>query len=90
MGDTAQTMPWLDTDGDGDHEALDRVLSNLYHELHAMARRQLVGAHAQALDATALVPRSIRRDWNKARRFLLASLQDAPSHRPTAQALASQ
>lgn len=200
MGDTAQTMPWLDTDRDCDREALDRVLSNLYHELHAMARRQLIGAHAQALDATALVheaylkliggngvrfedrahffsyaasamrsvvvddarqrlarkrggdlqrvadlpeeleggvgvdvesvaldaalsrlarlderlaqvvklrylvglseleiasklnrsERSIRRDWNKARRILLASLQEAPIHRPTAQALASQ
>jgi RNA polymerase sigma factor (TIGR02999 family) len=46
---------WLDAAREGDREALDRVLSTLYNELHAMARRQLAGQYGQTLDATALV-----------------------------------
>jgi RNA polymerase sigma factor (TIGR02999 family) len=46
---------WLDAARDGDRGALDRVLSTLYNELHAMARRQLAGQYGQTLDATALV-----------------------------------
>jgi RNA polymerase sigma factor (TIGR02999 family) len=46
---------WLDAARDGDRAALDRVLGTLYHELHAMARRQLAGQYGQTLDATALV-----------------------------------
>ena len=46
---------WLDAARDGDRQALDRVLSTLYNELHAMARRQLAGQYGQTLDATALV-----------------------------------
>lgn len=45
----------LDAARDGDRVALDRVLSTLYQELHAMARRQLAGQHGHTLDATALV-----------------------------------
>lgn len=46
----------LDAARDGDRSALDRVLSNLYQELHGMARRQLAGQqHGHTLDATALV-----------------------------------
>jgi RNA polymerase sigma factor (TIGR02999 family) len=51
-GDITQ---WLDAARDGDRAALDRVLGTLYHELHAMARRQLAGQYGQTLDATALV-----------------------------------
>ncbi|TXI47292.1 MAG: sigma-70 family RNA polymerase sigma factor [Lysobacter sp.] len=46
---------WLDAAREGDRQALDRVLSTLYNELHAMARRQLAGQYGQTLDATALV-----------------------------------
>ncbi len=46
---------WLDAARDGDRGALDRELSTLYNELHAMARRQLAGQYGQTLDATALV-----------------------------------
>ena len=46
---------WLDAARGGDRGALDRVLSTLYNELHAMARRQLAGQYGQTLDATALV-----------------------------------
>jgi RNA polymerase sigma factor (TIGR02999 family) len=53
--DTAEITEWLDAAREGDRGALDRVLSTLYHELHAMARRQLAGQHVQTLDATALV-----------------------------------
>ena len=45
----------LDAARGGDRGALDRVLSTLYNELHAMARRQLAGQYGQTLDATALV-----------------------------------
>lgn len=46
---------WLDAARGGDRDALDRVLTTLYHELHQMARRQLAGRHGMTLDATALV-----------------------------------
>jgi len=59
MGDAMTTGTditlWLDAARGGDRDALDRVLSTLYHELHQMARRQLVGRHGMTLDATALV-----------------------------------
>ncbi len=51
----ADITQWLDAARDGDRAALDRVLGTLYHELHAMARRQLAGQYGQTLDATALV-----------------------------------
>jgi RNA polymerase sigma factor (TIGR02999 family) len=53
--ETADITRWLDAARDGDRAALDRVLGTLYHELHAMARRQLAGQYGQTLDATALV-----------------------------------
>jgi RNA polymerase sigma factor (TIGR02999 family) len=53
--DAADITQWLDAARDGDRSALDRVLGTLYHELHAMARRQLAGQYGQTLDATALV-----------------------------------
>jgi RNA polymerase sigma factor (TIGR02999 family) len=53
--DAAEITQWLDAARDGDRAALDRVLGTLYHELHAMARRQLAGQYGQTLDATALV-----------------------------------
>jgi len=53
--ETAEITQWLDAARDGDRAALDRVLGTLYHELHAMARRQLAGQYGQTLDATALV-----------------------------------
>ena len=53
--DHADITQWLDAARDGDRAALDRVLGTLYHELHAMARRQLAGQYGQTLDATALV-----------------------------------
>ena len=51
----AEITQWLDAARAGDRAALDRVLGTLYHELHAMARRQLAGQYGQTLDATALV-----------------------------------
>ena len=51
----ADITQWLDAAREGDRGALDRVLETLYHELHAMARRQLAGQYGQTLDATALV-----------------------------------
>jgi RNA polymerase sigma factor (TIGR02999 family) len=53
--ESAEITQWLDAARDGDRAALDRVLGTLYHELHAMARRQLAGQYGQTLDATALV-----------------------------------
>jgi RNA polymerase sigma factor (TIGR02999 family) len=53
--ESADITQWLDAARDGDRAALDRVLGTLYHELHAMARRQLAGQYGQTLDATALV-----------------------------------
>ncbi|MFZ5637828.1 MAG: ECF-type sigma factor [Pseudomonadota bacterium] len=53
--EAADITQWLDAARDGDRAALDRVLGTLYHELHAMARRQLAGQYGQTLDATALV-----------------------------------
>ncbi|MFL6591333.1 MAG: ECF-type sigma factor [Luteimonas sp.] len=55
MSETAEITQWLDAARGGDRGALDRVLSTLYQELHAMARRQLAGQQAHTLDATALV-----------------------------------
>jgi RNA polymerase sigma factor (TIGR02999 family) len=55
MADTADITQWLDAAHNGDPDAMGRVLSTLYQELHAMARRQLAGQHGQTLDATALV-----------------------------------
>jgi RNA polymerase sigma factor (TIGR02999 family) len=55
LSDIAEITEWLDAAREGDRGALDRVLSTLYQELHAMARRQLAGQQAQTLDATALV-----------------------------------
>ena len=55
MSETAEITQWLDAARGGDRSALDRVLSTLYQELHAMARRQLAGQQAHTLDATALV-----------------------------------
>ena len=55
MGEIAEITQWLDAAREGDRAALDRVLSTLYQELHAMARRQLAGQQAHTLDATALV-----------------------------------
>lgn len=55
LNDIAEITEWLDAAREGDRGALDRVLSTLYQELHAMARRQLAGQQAQTLDATALV-----------------------------------
>jgi RNA polymerase sigma factor (TIGR02999 family) len=51
----AEITHWLEAAREGDRDALDRVLAALYHELHAMARRQLAGQQAHTLDATALV-----------------------------------
>ena len=45
----------LDAAGGGDRDALDQVLSTLYRELHAMARRHLGQHRGHTLDATALV-----------------------------------
>jgi RNA polymerase sigma factor (TIGR02999 family) len=55
LSDIAEITEWLDAAREGDRGALDRVLTTLYQELHAMARRQLAGQQAQTLDATALV-----------------------------------
>jgi RNA polymerase sigma factor (TIGR02999 family) len=55
MADNADITGWLDAARGGDRRALDQVLSTLYNELHAMARRQLAGQHGRTLDATALV-----------------------------------
>ncbi|WP_243733081.1 ECF-type sigma factor [Luteimonas yindakuii] len=55
MSDVAEITLWLDAARGGDRAAMDQVLSTLYQELHAMARRQLAGQHGQTLDATALV-----------------------------------
>lgn len=55
MAEMAEITQWLDAAREGDRGAMDRVLSTLYQELHAMARRQLAGQQAHTLDATALV-----------------------------------
>jgi len=55
MAEIAEITEWLDAAREGDRGALDRVLSTLYQELHAMARRQLAGQQGHTLDATALV-----------------------------------
>ncbi|TWH99917.1 RNA polymerase sigma factor (TIGR02999 family) [Luteimonas cucumeris] len=55
MASSTEITVLLDAARDGDRDALDRVLSTLYQELHAMARRQLAGQHGHTLDATALV-----------------------------------
>ena len=55
MSDTADITQWLTAARDGDRDALDRVLSTLYRELHCMARRQLGNQNSHTLDATGLV-----------------------------------
>jgi RNA polymerase sigma factor (TIGR02999 family) len=55
VSETAEITQWLGAARDGDRDAMDRVLSTLYQELHSMARRQLAGQQAYTLDATALV-----------------------------------
>ncbi|HEX5662938.1 MULTISPECIES: ECF-type sigma factor [unclassified Lysobacter] len=55
MADTADITQWLDAAHEGDADAMGKVLSTLYQELHAMARRQLAGQQGHTLDATALV-----------------------------------
>jgi RNA polymerase sigma factor (TIGR02999 family) len=52
---SADITQWLDAAHDGDRDAMSKVLSTLYQELHSMARRQLAGQQGQTLDATALV-----------------------------------
>ncbi|MCW4455244.1 ECF-type sigma factor [Flavobacterium sp. MXW15] len=58
MDDAPDITLWLDSARNGDRQALDRVLSTLYQELHAMARRQLAGQQGRTLDATSLVHES--------------------------------
>ncbi len=55
VSETAEITQWLGAAREGDREAMGRVLSTLYQELHSMARRQLAGQQAYTLDATALV-----------------------------------
>lgn len=55
MSEGAGITQWLDAARGGDRDALGKVLSTLYDELHGMARRQLAGQMGQTLDATALV-----------------------------------
>lgn len=55
MVDGSDVTRLLDAAHGGDRAAMDQVLSTLYHELHAMARRQLAGQQGQTLDATSLV-----------------------------------
>jgi RNA polymerase sigma factor (TIGR02999 family) len=50
VSETAEITQWLGAARDGDRDAMDRVLSTLYQELHSMA-----GQQAYTLDATALV-----------------------------------
>lgn len=53
---TSGITQWLNEARGGSRAALDRVLQALYHELHAMAQRQLGGGAEDAtLDATVLV-----------------------------------
>lgn len=58
MAETTDITLWLDSARAGDRAALDRVLSTLYRELHAMARRQLAGQQNHTLDPTSLVHES--------------------------------
>jgi RNA polymerase sigma factor (TIGR02999 family) len=46
---------WLSAAQGGDREALDRAISLLYRELHALARRQLGGQKDGTLNTTGLV-----------------------------------
>ena len=55
MAESGDITQLLGAARDGDRDALGQVLSTLYHELHAMARRQLAGQRGHTLDATALV-----------------------------------
>lgn len=55
MSDNAEITQWLSAARAGDRMAMDRVLSALYRELHAMARRQLDFQDGHTLDATGLV-----------------------------------
>lgn len=56
--ETPDITLWLESARTGDRAALDRVLTVLYRELHAMARRQLAGQQGHTLDATSLVHES--------------------------------
>lgn len=56
--ETPDITLWLESARTGDRAALDRVLTMLYRELHAMARRQLAGQQGHTLDATSLVHES--------------------------------
>jgi RNA polymerase sigma factor (TIGR02999 family) len=56
--ETPDITLWLESARAGDRAALDRVLTMLYRELHAMARRQLAGQQGHTLDATSLVHES--------------------------------
>lgn len=56
--DVSDITLWLESARSGDRAALDRVLTRLYRELHAMARRQLAGQQGHTLDATSLVHES--------------------------------
>ncbi|HEY0332838.1 MAG TPA: ECF-type sigma factor [Stenotrophomonas sp.] len=58
MAEATDITLWLDSARAGDRAALDRVLTTLYRELHAMARRQLAGQQGHTLDATSLVHES--------------------------------
>jgi len=55
MAEAADITLWLNAARSGDKNALDRVLSTLYAELHTMARRHLGGNQGHTLDATGLV-----------------------------------
>jgi RNA polymerase sigma factor (TIGR02999 family) len=56
MNDANNITVLLAAARDGNREALDRVLSTLYQELHNMARRQMYGqSPGHTLDATSLV-----------------------------------
>ncbi len=55
MSEAADITLWLNAARSGDKNALDRVLSTLYAELHTMARRHLGGNQGHTLDATGLV-----------------------------------
>ncbi len=58
MSEAADITLWLGAARDGDRQALDRVLTTLYQDLHSMARRQLAGQYNHTLDATSLVHES--------------------------------
>ena len=51
MSDSGDITQLLGAARDGDRDALGQVLSTLYHELPALARRQLAGQRGNTLDA---------------------------------------